>query len=346
MSGLWPHATAMSAQPAPADPRGYVCYRASSTVAVDGRLDDAAWRDAPWTDDFVDIEGDRKPIPPLRTRAKMLWDDKYFYIGAELAEPHLWATITEHDAVLFHENDFEFFIDPNGDSHEYYEFEINALGTGWDLLLPRPYRDGGKAVNNWEIAGLRSAVHLDGTLNVSTDTDRGWSVELAVPWKALGELARVPTPPADGDQWRVNFSRVQWPLDAAGGTYRPITGRRENNWVWSPQGVVDMHRPESWGYVQFSTARSGSAAFVPDRSRAARRWLYQVYYAQRAYRQANGRWAATLDEIHMGNPAEPTLSAPRIEVTGSLFQASIELRAPGGVARRWNIRQDSLIWGE
>ena len=71
----------------------------------------------------------------------------------------------------------EFFIDPNGDNHEYYEFEINALGTGWDLLLPRPYKDGGKAVNGWEIRGLKSAVHLDGTLNVPEDTDRGWSVK-------------------------------------------------------------------------------------------------------------------------------------------------------------------------
>ena len=197
----------------------------------------------------------QKPRPTFRTRAKMLWDDTYFYIGAELVEPHLWATITQHDAVIFHENDFEFFIDPNGDNHEYYEFEINALGTGWDLLLPRPYKDGGKAVNDWEIAGLKSAVHLDGTLNVVTDTDRGWSVELAVPWSALGELARRASPPADGDQWRVNFSRVQWALEVVNGAYRKVKDRKENNWVWSPQHVINMHRPETWGYVQFSTGR-------------------------------------------------------------------------------------------
>ena len=59
----------------------------------------------------------------------MLWDDDYFYIGAELREPHVWGTLTAHDSVIFHDNDFEVFIDPNGDNHEYYEFEINALGT-------------------------------------------------------------------------------------------------------------------------------------------------------------------------------------------------------------------------
>ncbi len=164
-------------------PRGYVCHKAASPPRVDGRLDDAAWREAAWTDDFVDIEGGKKPRPALRTRAKMLWDDEYFYVGAELVEPQLWATLTQHDSVIFQDDDFEVFIDPNGDNHEYYEFEINALGTTWDLLVPRPYKDGGKAVDAWEIPGLKSAVHLDGGLNVPGDTDRGWSVELAFPWR-------------------------------------------------------------------------------------------------------------------------------------------------------------------
>lgn len=318
----------------PPDPRGYICYRATSPITIDGALDDPAWRDAPWTDEFVDIEGDPKPAPALRTRAKMLWDDTYFYVGAELVEPQLSAKLTAHDSVIFHDNDFEVFIDPNGDNHEYYEFEINALGTTWDLLLPRPYKDGGKPVNSWEIPGMKSAVHLDGTLNDARDTDRAWSVELAFPWAVLGELARRPAPPADGDQWRVNFSRVEW-----------VSGK-DSNWVWSPQHVVDMHRPETWGYVQFSTARPGSAAFVPDASLPARKWLHQVYYAQRAYRQAHGRWAATLEELHSAAPEDKALTGATLKVADSLYQASIELHVPGRPAQRWNIRQDALVWPE
>ena len=109
------------------------------------RIDDAAWQAAPWTDGFVDIEGDRKPQPRFRTRVKMLWDDEHFYVAAELEEPHVWGTLTKHDSVIFHDNDFEVFIDPDGDNHEYYEFEINALNTEWDLFLKKPYRDGGPA---------------------------------------------------------------------------------------------------------------------------------------------------------------------------------------------------------
>ncbi len=341
----------------PDHPRGYVCYRARSPLTIDGVLDEAAWRDAPWTEDFVDIEGATRPAPTHRTRARMLWDDTYLYIGADLVEPALWATMKEHDLVIFQENDFEFFIDPNGDNHEYFEFEINALGTGWDLLLPRPYKDGGSAVDGWEIRGLKSAVHLDGTLNVPGDTDRGWSIELAVPWAALGK--RGVTPPADGAQWRVNFSRVQWPLAVVDGAYKRIAGRSENNWVWSPQGVVNMHRPETWGYVQFASGGPGSATFKPDATLPARRWLHTVYYAQVEYRKTHGRWAASWSELGVapgyGGQADGArgqdfgaqgLQNPTLAVTDSLFESTIDLRLPDGKSVRWHIRQDSLIWSD
>ena len=311
---------------------------------IDGRLDDDAWRDAPWTDPFVDIEGDAKPRPPLATRARMLWDDQYFYVGAEMAEPNLWATLTRHDSVIFQDHDFEVFIDPNGDSHEYYEFEINALGTGWDLLLPRPYKDGGRAVHDWEIPGLQSAVHLDGTLNDPKDTDRGWTVELAFPWPALAEVARRPAPPRDGDQWRVNFSRVEWSLRVVDGRYEKVPGTKEDNWVWSPQGVVNMHRPETWGYVQFSAAPKGSVPLRPDPSLAARRWLHEVYYAQRTYREGHRRWAKTLGDLGLAAPSGEGLTHPAMEVTRDLFQVSVELLLPDGTRQRWNIRQDALVW--
>ncbi|HEY8506123.1 MAG TPA: carbohydrate-binding family 9-like protein, partial [Gemmataceae bacterium] len=224
-------------------PRGYVCYRAAVPPRIDGKLDDAAWAAVPWTDPFVDIEGDRKPAPRFRTRVKMAWDGENLYIAAELEEPHVWATLTQHDAVIFHDNDFEVFLDPDGDGHLYGELELNALNTTWDLLLPKPYKDGGRAVNAWEITGLRTAVSVDGTLNDPSDTDRGWSVEIAWPWKGLSELTARPVPPRDGDQWRINFSRVQWEHEVIGGKYAKVKGKREDNWVWSPQGLIDMHRP-------------------------------------------------------------------------------------------------------
>jgi hypothetical protein len=278
-------------------PKGYVCYRTTAPIRVDGAITDAEWAAAPWTDAFVDIEGDKQPKPRFKTRVKMLWDDEALYIAAELEEPHVWATLTEHDSVIFHDNDFEVFLDPDGDNHLYGELELNALNTTWDLLLTKPYKDGGKAVNAWEITGLKTGVKINGTLNDSRDKDTGWTLEIKWPWKGLKELSGVAMPPRDGDQWRINFSRVEWPLAVVDGAYRPVAGRRENNWVWSPQGVVNMHRPETWGYVQFSTGAPGRASFKPDVTLPARRWLHTVYYAQGEFRKSHGRWATTLAEL-------------------------------------------------
>ena len=247
---LWPIAAQTATQAAVLQ---YECHKAKDAPKIDGRLDDRAWRSAPWTADFVDIEGSGKPKPRFRTRVKMLWDDDYFYIAAELREPHVWGTLAVHDSVIFHDNDFEVFLDPDGDSLNYYEFEMNALNTGWDLLLDKPYRYGGKANNGWEIAGLKTAVFVEGTLNDASDTDKGWTLEIAFPWKALGEYAHQAAPPRANDIWRVNFSRVEWQFELIDRGYRVRSGTKEDNWVWSPQGLVNMHVPERWGKVHFVT---------------------------------------------------------------------------------------------
>jgi hypothetical protein len=330
-------------------PQGYVCYRARTPLTLDGRLDDAAWRDAPWTDDFVDIEGDRRPKPRLRTRAKMLWDDRCLYIGAELEEPHVRATLTRHDAYIFHDdNDFEVFLDPDGDGHLYAELELNALNTTWDLLLTRPYKDGGHALDAWEITGLRTAVHVDGTLNDARDTDRGWSVEIAWPWEGLRALVpkEMAVPPRPGDQWRINFSRVELHTETSGGTYRPVSGPPANNWVWSPQGVVDMHRPERWGYLQFSAAEPGTDSFRPDPAEPARHLLHQVYYAERNYRAAHGTWAPSLSALGLAAPADAAYGPPRLETTSTHFEASVTVRTPGAVPRRWHIDTAARVWSD
>lgn len=318
-------------------PKGYVCYRAPEPIVPDGDLEKPAWQAADWTEDFVDIQGEAMPAPRFRTRVRMLWDDRFLYIGAELEEPHVWGTLAERDSVIFYDNDFEVFIDPDGDSHNYYEIEINALNTVWDLRLPKPYRDGGAALNEWDLEGLQTAVKVHGTLNDPRDRDRGWTVEMALPWRALGEYAGRPAPPQEGDQWRINFSRVEWEVVVEEGRYRKVKGRPEDNWVWSPQGVIDMHRPERWGYVQFTSAPPGSVAFRSDPSNDARSLLHQVYYAQREFHALERRYATTLSELEQNLPVTLTL-------TPDGYQATAAFHDHDGSVRRIHIRQDSKVW--
>jgi hypothetical protein len=316
-------------------PRRYVCYFTDQQIAVDGRLDESTWQKAPWTDAFVDIEGNLKPRPRLETRAKLLWDSACLYVGADLKEPDVWASLTQRDAVIYHDNDFEVFIDPDMDTHEYYELELNALNTVWDLLLLKPYRDGGPAVNAWDIQGLKTAVAIRGTLNRPGDVDSGWSVEIALPWVVLAECAHRPAPPAEGEQWKVNFSRVEWQTEVRDEGYAkvvaPATGKSlaEDNWVWSPQGLVAMHYPEMWGVVQFTNAVAGTkvVAFVPDPADAARWVLRRVFYAERNYYLQNGTYTADLTNLELGAVDLSDFSwPPKLEATAHFFEAEVASR--------------------
>ena len=328
-------------------PRGYVCGRNQTAIIIDGKADEPAWADAPWTEDFMDIEGARKPAPRFRTRAKMLWDDENLYIHAELEEPHVWGTITKKNEVIFADNDFEIFIDPDGDHHNYYEFEMNALNTIWELTLEKPYRDGGPVRNATNIEGLRSAVHVNGTLNDPSNTDRAWSVEIAIPWKGLARYAGARAcPPTDGQAWRMDFSRVEWIVDIIDGHYRkvPKEMRPEDNWVWSPQGVVDMHRPERWGYVQFSTAAPGVAKFKPDPMLATRDRLIEVYHRQREFQKRFGRYAGSLEELGLAKKDDATSAAIDLVTKNSGYTASTRLILADGSTHILHVRDDSKLW--
>ena len=278
------------------DPENYICYRAG-TVIIDGVIEDNEWSKAPWSSLFTDIEGDLKPAPLNDTRMKMMWDDSFLYIAAELREPHIWAKLRQRDTVIYYDNDFEVFIDPDGDTHGYYEFEMNAFNTVWDLLLTRPYRDNGQVIDAWDITGLKSAVKIYGTVNDPSDTDEKWTLELAFPFEVLKEWGNVP---AEGTVWRMNFSRVNWKTRIENGTYvketDPATGRPlpEFNWLWSPQGLINIHYPEMWGFVQFS-AGDGSGqpvGFVMDPDEMIKQELRNLYYAQRAYAEEKGKYSA------------------------------------------------------
>jgi hypothetical protein len=237
-------------------PKHYIVNKINDQINIDGRDDELAWNNAIYSDDFIDIEGDI--IPSQKTNVKMLWDDKFLYVFAKLYENHIWGDITKRDEVIYYNNDFEVFINPNDDVFSYGEIEINALGSEWDLFLNRPYRLKGKADSSWDINGLKSAVDISGTLNDPNDLDDYWTVEIAIPLKEIEKLNKSGKDEKviSGDVWRINFSRVNWDFEINNGVY---SRKKENgkylpeyNWVWSPQGIINMHVPENWGYLVFS----------------------------------------------------------------------------------------------
>ena len=260
-----------------ADIPRYIARRASAAPVIDGKLDERRWREAARSSPFVDLV--HGTPAHLDTRAAVLWDDQYLYVGYWLEEPNVEATLTERDAPIYRDNDAELFI---AGRDGYYEFEINAYGTIYEVLffweeaytqhgyaaIPQLDRNHpqakpfngvgfkkhprGKRIGfwNWDFPGLKKAVHVNGTINDNSDVDRGWTVELALPWSGLSILAKGDgrsLPPRNGDVWRMDFSRFN--------TYKaPSPSKDSGGWAWSSHGVWDSHVPECFTYIEFSTS--------------------------------------------------------------------------------------------
>lgn len=254
----------------------YTAYRVDTPPTIDGNLNKPCWQRAPRSSRFADLISGAPAVHD--TRAAALWDDACLYVGYWIEEPFVEAHLTERDALIYEENDVELFV---AGQDAYYEFEINALGTIYEVffvweeayeragyhLRPEFRRDApgvrpfngvgftnhprGARIGYWNLDfdGLRSAVQVDGTLNDNRDRDRGWTVELALPWSGFAALAAPDgraLPPRDGDIWRMDFSRFN--------SYKAAPPANDSGgWTWSPHGVWDSHIPELFAQVQFST---------------------------------------------------------------------------------------------
>jgi len=261
---------AMSEEPVP--PNAYVCHRANGPIVIDGKLDEPAWQDipSPVFEDLVTGEPPRYPVT-----ARLLWDDAYLYVGYEVADPNVWAEANVRDACMFGVRDTPFdetfvkvFIDPDADGQNYIELHCNPLNNQADLLIPRtiswwdrqkrglkPYRfkpRGRKGnIYDWTCEGWQTAVTVQGTLNDPSDVDKGWTVEMAIPFSAIRPFTGARScPPKEGDVWRVHLAR------------RHRTSREAETtsyWTWPKAGEVLCHRTDTWGYTIFDGKR-GSVA--------------------------------------------------------------------------------------
>ncbi|MBD1395200.1 carbohydrate-binding family 9-like protein [Mucilaginibacter glaciei] len=328
-------------------PKNYTVTYTGQSPKIDGNINDVVWQQAAWTDSFVDIEGDLKPKPNLNTRLKMLWNDSCLFIAVQMQEPHLWANLTKHDQIIFNDNDFEIFIDPDNDAREYFEIEVNQRNKIFDLFLPKPYRDRGDALISWDAPGMQSAVQLQGTLNNPKDTDTGWTAEFKIPFSAI-KMGFGKGAPAEGAIWRINFSRVEWDTQIKNGKYVKLKDAKgknlpERNWVWSPQGIINMHAPERWGYLQFSKKSAvDKDAFQIPYTDMQRKYLWLIYYNQQKYYRQNQVYTANLSELGLSSPkVDVSGVANTLSVTASSYQFSAAIG--DGKTDVLTINNDGLI---
>jgi hypothetical protein len=261
----------------------YTCHRAPAPIDPDGDLAKDAWRRAPQSPRFADMVTGEPGL--FDTRAAALWDDDNLYVSFWSEEPFVEAHLSERDSLIFNESDVELFID-GGDC--YYEFEMNALGTVYEVFFiwqdscgrgsrfdvpefdvrsrravtfggdydrqPQTFWRGTHtrglrwAFLDWDFPGLRTGVQVDGAINDRTKVSRGWSAELVLPWSGMKWLANGRALPPRDGDEWRMFFGRFEKLKSGGAEITPHPA-----WVWTPHGVYDTHQPEKWTTVRFST---------------------------------------------------------------------------------------------
>ncbi|HEX2573008.1 MAG TPA: carbohydrate-binding family 9-like protein [Polyangia bacterium] len=229
------------------------------TVKLDGKIDEPAWKATASTGPFVrTLDG----TPAAQhAEAKALWDDKNLYVAFQLADKDVWSTLDKRDDKLWTQEAVEVFIDADGDGKTYVELQTNPRGAIFDSYLPA-YRQN---QNDFD-AGVKVAVQVDGTVDLREDQDRGWTVEMQIPFEAARgkEKEMKNVPPAVGTSWRVNFFRMDLPA-----------GKAQEGSSWSPPLVPDFHALDKFGMLVFGdeagvtevkAAAAGDKAAGPDKA--------------------------------------------------------------------------------
>ncbi len=230
-------------QPAPAGEGGLPpvvrsaeCRRAAGRITLDGVLDEAAWKEAPVLSAFAVYWQKRKA--KSATKARLLWDDERLYFAAEMEDADLYADVKEHNGMCWLNDVFELFFKPSADRLTYYEFQVSALNTQLEMLLPSRGAGGYPRFGKGGRLGIASQVKLRGTLNKWQDRDDGWAVEGAIPWTAFQATGGRPKV---GAVWRFALCRYD---------YSTAFDRPELS-SSAPLTQPEFHRYEDYGELKF-----------------------------------------------------------------------------------------------
>jgi len=227
-------------------------YAPARSIKIDGVLNEKAWKKAPAARAFR-LTRELTPAK-LDTQAKLLWNSRYLYIAFACPDTDVIATLTKRDDDFWKEDVVEVFIDANSDGVSYVELEVSPRNLLYDASIAdyRPeflwsddltHLDIYYGIKIFDAPDIQSAVHIDGTLNDSTDADRGWSCEIAVPWKDIQRGTNVNrVPPQRGDVWRIGLYRININTDKA--------NNPDEYAAWNPT-TSWFHVPWAFGRVKF-----------------------------------------------------------------------------------------------
>jgi len=219
-------------------PAAVECRRAAALMKIDGRLDEPAWARAQVvTFQRAWMPADQRQ-PPTQTKARLLWDDDYLYFAAEMEDTDVFADVTAQDGPLWTNDVFELFFKPSKEKQGYYEFEINAANTKFDMFMPSRGSGGASRHAKEREFHIESKVVVHGTLNDWNDRDTGWTIEGRIPWS---DFALTGGRPAVGDTWLHALCRYDF---SAGLEEQALSSS-------APLKAVNFHRYEDYVPLRF-----------------------------------------------------------------------------------------------
>ncbi|MBI2299211.1 MAG: carbohydrate-binding family 9-like protein [Armatimonadetes bacterium] len=238
-----------------------VAVRAGTPPAIDGKLDEPLWREAP----VYPLAHRFMPagVPQQAADVRCAWDDQSLYVALHAEDKDAWSTLTQRDGNLWEGEVLEAYLDPDGDGRDYIELEVNPRGALIDLRIGDHEKvgqaDSLARYRSWNSSGWRAAASVDGTLDNRADADRGWTVEMALPFADLG----VPAPKL-GQAWRAQFYRIE----------RPRAGALECS-AWSATDT--FHNPSRFGRLSFAAnPRHDDFGLYPPGADGSPGWLAQA----------------------------------------------------------------------
>lgn len=212
----------------------YEVKRAASPIVIDGKPDEKAWAAA----DKIELifPWDSQTGAKQKTTARLLWDDNNLYVSYECEDADIVATRTEHDDPTYLDDAVEIFINPlPSQTSIYYGLEMNVRAVLYDYVM---YQPGGHLFKQFDLRGVQLETAIEGTLNMRGDKDKGWSLEVAIPWANFEGLSQRPK---EGTVWTANLNR--W--DGV------EPNRRMSNWSDPLQPSPNPHVPARFGQLIF-----------------------------------------------------------------------------------------------
>ncbi|MEX2607919.1 MAG: DUF4838 domain-containing protein [Kiritimatiellia bacterium] len=181
--------------------RPFSIHLAAEKPVIDGKLDDAVWRQAePFTFMLHEApQGEKEP--EFETEVRALWTMDSLIVGFRMEEPETHALVNNigarNDSMMWHQDCIELFLDASGkNSGQFHQIIITAAGTIWDAAPGGREGRGAGDANAWNMQEMEVGVHI---------ADGFWSVEVSMPFEAFNE-AVIPRPGTPGS-WHGQITR-------------------------------------------------------------------------------------------------------------------------------------------